>query len=612
MRPFTAAQDPTRPFLSPFLLRGFFAASLATGATPFVDRYGLRAALESGSPIPSQLAQLCWIGIEIALLVALVALARLLLPGRAALWHVLPAALVAVSSAASSGVTRLDEGVLAAVFLLLAWTGLEGSRGIWRVLGVGILAGLAVAATPSALVFVPMLLMRVAWEGREGRFGSVLVVAVAVLMGFLLGEPRLVETPGAVLSRVVAHFARERSMATAPVLRQLVDGLSVGVLAMAVLSVGVFRGATARRRLQLLALWLPFAVLLRPAAGLSDVLLLAPCASLLATIGLAHLPRRWPRFVPAAAALLLLAEPAVGALSDVGRARHGDSRLAAARWIDDHLPLDARIVSDLYGPSLRPERITFTLPFDARDPARVAAAYDLRWYEGFDTFILVGSFDERYQVAPERFRAALAFRQLVRTRCEPAALFAEDYLGPVVEVWRRRIELPRGGIEEILAQGIPAILPEFYIGLGGSYLRMGRTDEALRLLEAIRPALPEDPRLALNLGGAYLAKDDLMKAGDVLREAVHAHPDHALLRYQLGRVRERQRLFGDAIAEYKMAVRANPAYAEAHLGLAYAYAGAGNRSAALGAARRAIELSAPGSVRDQAASVVAELEGVSR
>jgi tetratricopeptide (TPR) repeat protein len=296
----------------------------------------------------------------------------------------------------------------------------------------------------------------------------------------------------------------------------------------------------------------------------------------------------------------------------MARARHGDSRMAAANWIEAELPPDARIVTDLYGPSLKPERVAFTLPFDAVDPARVAAAYDLRWYEGFDTFILVGSFDERFEHAPDRFRAARAFRQLIRTRCEPAALFAEDYLGPVIEVWRRRVEPPRGGIEAILAQGTPAILPEFYLGLGGSYLRMGRVEDSLHLLEAIRPALAGDPRLAVNLGGVYLAKDDLMKAEEVLREAVRANPDHPLLRYQLGRVRERQRLFGDAIAEYKMALRANPSYAEAHLGLAYAYAGVGNRNAALGAARRAIELSSPGRVRDEAASVVAELEGVAK
>ena len=49
------------------------------------------------------------------------------------------------------------------------------------------------------------------------------------------------------------------------------------------------------------------------------------------------------------------------------------------------------------------------LPFDAQAPELFHAAYDLGWYEGFDTFVLVGTQLERYRRDPERHAAHLAF-----------------------------------------------------------------------------------------------------------------------------------------------------------------------------------------------------------
>jgi len=607
LRPFSAVQDPSRPFLPSFLVRGVYEASILVGK-PFSDRYALRSAFEAGSAFPVRIAQAVWAGMEILLVVALVPLARRALRGRDS-WRFFPAALLAISPLGLGGMTAVDGGTLAALLLACAFLLLGREPHVFRLVGAGILVGLAAAAAPFALAFLPGFVVSVATDARAIRWRSVFVVLVAFGIGLLLGEPRLVENGSAIGRRVFDDLGRERPIGTASLVAQLRLGLSLGVLALAAVGLVAAGRAAAGARGRVIVFTLPLlAAALLPGAGRTEALLLAPGIAILAAFALSRAPARWPRIVPAVLAAALLAVPGAKAVSEARRSAKGDSRDAAAAWLATNLPAGQAIAMDLYGPKLGADRVSFTLPFDSSRPEVYEGAYDPRWYEGFGAFVLVGSMEERYERAASRFARQLALRQSLRALCARAAFFGSEYLGPSIEVLVRRGETRDGAVASFVRSGAaPPVAPEFHLSLGGSYLRMGKLTDALALLEVASHAMPGDPRLAINLGGAYLASGDLMKADEVLREAVHQHPENPALRYQLGRVRESRRLFGDAIAEYKMAVRANPAYAEAHLGLAYAYLGAGNDRAALGAAERARQLAPAGRVHDDAGAFIRAL-----
>jgi tetratricopeptide (TPR) repeat protein len=134
-----------------------------------------------------------------------------------------------------------------------------------------------------------------------------------------------------------------------------------------------------------------------------------------------------------------------------------------------------------------------------------------------------------------------------------------------------------------------------------SYLlyRLGRTKEAISLLEDRLGETVARPELYIYLSSLYLARDEHEAALSVLNKAVEAYPDHAELTYQKGLVLEGMGESSRAAAIMQQTLRLDPDHVEALNFLAYSYAERGrNLEEALRMARRALELRNQGHIMD--------------
>lgn len=178
-----------------------------------------------------------------------------------------------------------------------------------------------------------------------------------------------------------------------------------------------------------------------------------PAALLLAALALRTLP---PPPLRAALAGLVLARAALGALLVV-RLFFVDSRYAAARWLDAHVPattpVDLITNNPGYGPALPPgrARLVPTLSREMAPPDRFAAAAAAYRAEGAPWLVLTASYYERFldhpDQAPER---AAFFRDLLEGRggYEVAVRFRQsgwrrppaEFLDPEIVVLKRTAE----------------------------------------------------------------------------------------------------------------------------------------------------------------------------
>jgi tetratricopeptide (TPR) repeat protein len=609
----------TEPPAAIALARGLFEIGLAlspAGGFPS-DRYALKVAFEAGSEAPARWARGLWVALDVAIVGLSYAVAR---RGIGSLWPAGGAAalvapfLLALSPVMLWGPVRPD-GVAPATLCVLAAVLLAARPGPddrvrWAV--VGGLTGLAASAVHLALLF-SLLPVAAAARHRGGALTQRLALAVVGLAtGAILGDPRLLQNPGIVLSGFAGSALGPAPMGRvwpgATIVRSLTP---VTALAAAVAVVAIARSRRPRTWHLVWSLPPLAAGLALPGVGNAGTRLLVPIVALLGAAGLARLSiaARWRRAASAMAVALVawMGSLAAFALAHVER---GDSREAAGRWMLDHLPDDARIVSDFYGPEPAGGRwVTFLLPFDARGRPIYDAAYQLGWYEGFDTFVFVSTQVDRYLRAPSRYERQLRFHDSVRRHGRRLARFdASDYLGPTIEIVRWT-GMPHGeGLEALCGRDplAPAV-PDFYLSLGGAYQQMGRTADALRLFEAARRLSPEDSRVALYLGTAYMEAGDEMRAGEILRDAVHRDPRNARLRYQFGLLKQRRRSFGEAIGEYKMAIRYDPSFAEAHYNLGLCYLSVENEGGARASFRKVVQLAPGGELGREAERMLAEL-----
>jgi tetratricopeptide (TPR) repeat protein len=82
-----------------------------------------------------------------------------------------------------------------------------------------------------------------------------------------------------------------------------------------------------------------------------------------------------------------------------------------------------------------------------------------------------------------------------------------------------------------------------------------------------------------NLGLAYQASSDLVRAKAAFRQALEYEPAMLNARYMLGLVYRDLNEDRDAIAALEAVLKANPNHADAHLALAYVYRKAPSQSA---------------------------------
>lgn len=127
-------------------------------------------------------------------------------------------------------------------------------------------------------------------------------------------------------------------------------------------------------------------------------------------------------------------------------------------------------------------------------------------------------------------------------------------------------------------------------------LHANRPGEAVALLEPLQKEMPDDPDLAINLGGALILQRKWDQAVKVLQPVARKHLNNAMLwtnlaAAQLGRLETsgpaQQRR---AIAAYEQALRADPSAANVHYHLALIYKEQGNLSRAAALFQRALEV----------------------
>src|SRR5690606_35760975 len=98
--------------------------------------------------------------------------------------------------------------------------------------------------------------------------------------------------------------------------------------------------------------------------------------------------------------------------------------------------------------------------------------------------------------------------------------------------------------------------------------RLGRADEAAKVLEPANAAAQKDPDLALTLGGAYLAAGHADRALAAFRSAVKRRPDDLGARYQLGQALLALNKPDEAIRTLRDAFEVDPTREDVGLALA--------------------------------------------
>ena len=127
-------------------------------------------------------------------------------------------------------------------------------------------------------------------------------------------------------------------------------------------------------------------------------------------------------------------------------------------------------------------------------------------------------------------------------------------------------------------------------------LRANRPGEAIAVLEPLHEDLPNDPDIAINLGGALILQRKWSKAVKVLRNAVVATPDNVLLwtnlaAAYLGRLETSgPKHQANAIRAYEKALWLDPSAANVHYHLGLIYKQQGNLSRSSALFQRALEI----------------------
>jgi len=423
---------------------------------------------------------------------------------------------------------ELLPGTIAVFFvLLLLWLLLETPPDpVWRWAAPGLLLGVAVLATPAALLLLPVLLWWLgAWErGLWLAAGCGLVIApVAVLHGFPLNTDILGggNVGGAIVGVLgdrllyfwgggeIAHdldlyFARRESTLLSILLWHWWIAFPFGAVApFGLVGMGLYlRTSEGRSRLGLLLTGFVIsgsvAALLYPVTSLTR-LPVVPVLLLFACYGCYRMlagPRRLVA-IGIAAMLILALNAGVQPIAAAGTAREHFWRGQA---------------------------------FDTRD----MQANAMREYR------------QALKADPENPDALRRLADLLSRRGEFAAATA---------MYRKYLQL------------VPDSIP-IRRELAMALLANGEKDEALQEMEQIIALEPERADLHGTLAFVSLVSDRPERATVAYRRVLALRPDSALVRYQLARLHESQDRADSAETQYRLALALTPEHADAHQGLA--------------------------------------------
>lgn len=608
--------DPGVAFLPPATLAAVYAlhTRLRSDAP---DLFALRTAVAAGERGPVHTARRVWLALVLGAAWSVGVAISHWVPNGTRGW-----ASVALAAGAVCGTPLVARGILdvsasvPSLFLASLALGFLRPPGPpdapWRAIAGGVCLGGAVAAAPAGFATLPLALLAAVGRPRADGAVRLAVVAFAAVVGAVAADLRLLES-GDLLWRRVSGGGW-----LAPALGQPWVGSTLGALVtwpllLLALAGLVAYGRRSETRVAAFALLLvPAVVLALPGARPDTLLPVLPALACLGAGGVTLLMARptFRRFesVIAAGLLVSIALPSVAFVRDRSRPRNAD---VAAEWLLRSAPTNARVVTTFSGPELPPVATSFLLPFDVRDPETFHGAYDPTWYAAFDTFILTSDLEARFASDPERHAAPLAFFRHVESRFQRLARFDEGR-GPAVEVYVRHAPAAPESVVSRAARVPPdPARADFYVSLGAAYNRAGERDVAQALYEAALAVDPGDPRALVNLSAVLLARDEVSSADALLRPRIRTHATNPHVRYQFGLVKYALGLLGEAIGEYKMAIRYDPAFVDAHFNLGICYFEAGNVGGARRSFRRVTELAPPGThAYEEAARMVREIDAL--
>lgn len=127
-------------------------------------------------------------------------------------------------------------------------------------------------------------------------------------------------------------------------------------------------------------------------------------------------------------------------------------------------------------------------------------------------------------------------------------------------------------------------------------LRANRPGEAIAVLAPLQADMPDDPDIAINMGGALILQRKWGKAVEILKKAVDASPENVLLwtnlaAAYLGRLETSgPKHQARAIAAYEKALWIDPSTPNVHYHLGLIYKQQGNLSRSSAMFQRALEI----------------------
>lgn len=126
--------------------------------------------------------------------------------------------------------------------------------------------------------------------------------------------------------------------------------------------------------------------------------------------------------------------------------------------------------------------------------------------------------------------------------------------------------------------------------LGLVYLKAGRVDEAIKMLERAIAIDPMSGESMINLGAIYFSKGDIAKAQELNEEAIRVMPETAQAHANLGLIWQQRNELDKAIAAYDKAIQYNPKLSTVWVNLTSVLTMKGEDERALKSALRGVEI----------------------
>ena len=295
---------------------------------------------------------------------------------------------------------------------------------------------------------------------------------------------------------------------------------------------------------------------------------------------------------PALLAAFLAAAAIAWPLNDLLATRHSlslpDSRHLSRRWINEHLPANARVAVELYGPVFDDaERAIVTWPFFAVHSRAGSPAYHAEFLDGFEYHVASSEISRRFETEPARHPVEVAYyrwlekqggvvwesdvsatsgphivirrlRPGISTREQRDSLFAAAMPRPSeldrIELWcvdcsrlfarsgdyERTEEWARRGLNV----GVASMEPQLRAGLAMALWYKGQLDSADAEIRAAILEVPREFSFRAYHGGILLEMGRPDQALAELRKAIELDPNHpqaASVREQIAQIEAARR-----------------------------------------------------------------------